>query len=341
MNSKVIKFVAGAGKTTYAQNYIQENKNGLYLAFNNSVVNEIKNKGFLSKTIDSLFVSYIIPKFISITPLISNGSKISYINNVKLPAYLKGVANIRIDISGNILNQKTKTQISMNTLNKDLHRMSKFPNSSFIQYIFGKDELKINDELRANLSYYLINNYPDKIIDLLSSRFDYIIIDEAQDLKGYREKFAELIYNSQLKLILLGDDNQNINGGGIWFQSLPADETKQESFRCPDFNCNWIRNNLKINIIGNKNQSKYELINFNEVLKYDDGSRTLLYVGKIGKNVNVINNWTGPKNTIKGSKGETIDNDIVIIGEKISIRNYYTAITRTTKNVYSTIRKYE
>ena len=35
MNSKVIKCVAGAGKTTSSCEYMQTHKNGLYLAFNN------------------------------------------------------------------------------------------------------------------------------------------------------------------------------------------------------------------------------------------------------------------------------------------------------------------
>lgn len=56
MNSKVIKFVAGAGKTTYSEEYMSKNKNGIYLAFNNSVVDELKNKGYLCKTIDALFL---------------------------------------------------------------------------------------------------------------------------------------------------------------------------------------------------------------------------------------------------------------------------------------------
>ena len=39
------------------------------------------------------------------------------------------------------------------------------------------------------------------------------------------------------------------------------------------------------------------------------------------------------------AKEMTIDADIVIIGKSLNIKNYYTAITRTTKKVYSTINK--
>ena len=44
MNSEVIKFVAGGGKTTYSIEYLRKNANGIYLAFTNSVVNDIRNK---------------------------------------------------------------------------------------------------------------------------------------------------------------------------------------------------------------------------------------------------------------------------------------------------------
>ena len=72
--------------------------------------------------------------------------------------------------------------------------MKNFTNSQFIKYIFGRDSLNITDQLRAELSFYIIKQYGDKIIEFLASRFSYIIIDEAQDLKAYREEFAKLLY---------------------------------------------------------------------------------------------------------------------------------------------------
>ena len=72
MNSKVVKFVAGGGKTTLSKEILRNESNGLYLAFTNSVVKEINDEGYLSRTIDSLFQSFIIPKFTSLIPLIAN-----------------------------------------------------------------------------------------------------------------------------------------------------------------------------------------------------------------------------------------------------------------------------
>ena len=139
MNSQVIKFVAGAGKTTYSEEYLKNNKNGIYLAFNNSVVNELKDKGYLCKTIDSLFFNYIIPKFTSVIPLIANGATINYINSDSVKSFQKGTANIKIEKDGSIYNQSKKTIIDLNTKNENLHAMGHFANSFFIKSIFSKN----------------------------------------------------------------------------------------------------------------------------------------------------------------------------------------------------------
>ena len=257
MNSRVIKFVAGAGKTTFSEKYMKENKNGLYLAFNNSVVDELKNKGFLCKTIDSLFTSFIIPKLTSVIPLIASGAIIKYKADQNLNSYQKGYANIKIHEDGKIFNKSKDTYINLETDNVDLYSMGDFKSSLFIKSIFAKDTLNLNDQLRAELSYYIIKKYPKEIVKFLEKRFSYIIIDEAQDLKSYREEFAKLLYNSNINLIILGDDNQNINGGGIWFESLKPNLTEKKTYRCSENICKWIRDNLEIEIFGTENEGEY------------------------------------------------------------------------------------
>lgn len=340
MNSRVVKFVAGGGKTTLSKEILKDEANGLYLAFTNSVVKEINDEGYLSRTIDSLFQSFIIPKFTSLIPLVANGSKIKYIESAKLPYYQKGIANIWLDLDGNLYNKSKKLSINLNTPNKTLHNMDSKDSIGFVKMIFSASELRLTHEFRSNIASYLITNYSKEIIDILNKRFDFIIIDEAQDLKDYREDFAKILYDSQIKLVLLGDDNQNINGGGSWFEELTANEIKTESHRCPENNCKWIRDNLDIGINGNKNISEFKIITYEDVLNYDNGKHVLLYVANRGNdNKKIIDSWKGPKDTIKSAKGSTIDNNIVIIGNSMNKKNYYTAITRTTKNVYSTITK--
>lgn len=336
MNSKVYKYVAGGGKTTFSVDYLGKNKNGLYLAFTNSVVEAVSRKGYASKTIDSLFTSFIIPKFCCMIPLISNCSKISFVDNNKLQEYLKNVSQIRIDEDGMIYNRGKKIDVNLDVSNKTLHEMVDFPNSKALKYIFGKNSLLINHELRSGLCEYIIKKYPEKIIELLKYRFDYIIIDEAQDLNGYREKFAELLYKSSLKLIILGDDNQNINSGGKWFEKLPVYKNYDISYRCPETNCKWIRENLDIQITGNSNKSTIERISYDYLKQLDNNEYYLLYHSAQGKNKEIVDNWRGQKDTIKSAKGSTIEKNIVIIGKSLSKKNLYTAITRTTKSVLFT-----
>lgn len=340
MNSEVIKFVAGGGKTTYSQNYLKEHKNGLYLAFNNSVVDDLKKKGYLCRTIDSLFASYIIPKLIALIPLASVNSDIAYVDPVKFKSYIRGISNIKVDEDGNLYNQSKKiANVTLHTTNQYLHRMKYFSNSQFLKIIFGKNILRLTDDFREGISLFLLKNYSDKIIELLQKRFDYIIIDEAQDLKGYREKFAQVLYDSDMKLILLGDDNQNINGGGQWFELLPETEIKNESFRCSENVCEWIRNNLGIEIHGTDTIASVNIINKEQILDYNDGTRCLLYKANIESIRNIVNEWIGPTFTIQGVKGRTLDNDIVILGQTLNVKYYYTALTRTRKSVYTTIKK--
>ena len=336
MSLKVIKFVAGGGKTTESLSYLKANKNGIYLAFNNKVVDEISNKGCLSKTIDSLFVNYIIPKLVELVPLISNGCKIEYINTANLNNNLKGIANIHIHKDGKIFNRKTATKFDLSIRNTDLHNFKNEKNLIFLKNIFCKDKLVLTDQLRADLSSYLINQYQEKIISLMEKRFSFVIVDEAQDLKDFREEFVKLISDSKIDVIVLGDVYQNINGGGKWFGDLNATKSKNKSFRCPDNICKWLREKLGIEIYGNQNHGEVIKIHTSDVLKYDDSKRFLLYYSKSKLNKNIIENWSGPKSTIKKAKGETIDSDIVIIGKKLDFKNSYTAITRTCKTAYIT-----
>ena len=104
-NLKIIKCVAGAGKTTESLKYLKEHPNGLYLAYTNSVVDDVKYKGYLSKTIDSLFLNFIIPKFINVIPIIHKKSTLKYLDSNTLKGYEKNILNISIDEQGNIYNQ--------------------------------------------------------------------------------------------------------------------------------------------------------------------------------------------------------------------------------------------
>ena len=336
---EIIKCVAGAGKTTESINYLKENHNGLYLAYTNSVVDKIKYKGYLSKTIDSLFLNYIIPKFVNVIPIIAKNSKIKYVDSNNLKDYQKSILNISIKDNGDIYNKSKKTFFSLNTKNEDLHKNNKILNQKVLAQIFLKDSLLITQNLLDDISNFIIKNYKEEIKFIMQSRFSYVIIDEAQDLKGFREEFAQLLLDSNISLIIFGDDNQNIINHGKWFESQNATKNKYFSHRCPENICKWIRNNLEINIEGNDNNYDCYKIEKREIEKLNDGQRVLLYVKKTDSIEELLKKWKGQKFTIKTAKGSTIYDDIVIIGDNMNKKNLYTALTRTTKNAYFTIKK--
>lgn len=338
MNSKIIKVVAGGGKTTKSENILRRKDNGLYLAFNNKVIDEMRLKGFICKTIDSLFSSYIIPKFTSVIPIIGTGATIDFIDLEELPPRLKGVANLNIDVGGIIKNKGKETGFDLNIPNEKLYLMKNKTNLTLVKHVFGNEKLRLTHKLRADLINYIIEKYPEEVIDILDSRFSFIIFDETQDMKNHLENFAKLIHKSKIESFFLGDSNQNINGGGTWFEELEATKIFNKSFRCPETNCQWIRNNLQINIYGNDFLSEFKEISLDEVLLYDDGKRILLYSAASGGIKTIINKWKGKKYTIKSAKGKTLTEDVVIVGKTMNKKVYYTAITRTTCNVFTTIK---
>ena len=116
-------------------------------------------------------------------------------------------------------------------------------------------------------------------------------------------------------------------------------EIKNHSYRCPENNCNWIRDKLGIDIYGNDNTSILKIISTLDVSDYDDGKRVLLYSSDNTFTRGIINSWTGEKRGIKNAKGSTITEDVIIIGKTMQYKFLYTAITQNTKNVFITIKE--
>lgn len=340
MHSKrVIKCVAGSGKTTDSIKFMQSSKNGLYLAFNNKVVNEIANAGYLGLTIDSLFFSYILPKMLTFIPLAANCRGV-VLNQESIgePIQKKNARNISFSPDGIIKNQ---TSIVNATLNDTMASIAtrRFPNRDALKYIFN-NELRVAYDQAGALSGFLINKYPEQILWILRSRFDYIIIDEAQDLQsGFREEFAKLLYDNDFPVRLLGDSNQNINGGGDWFNQLNSDEEKTRSCRCSEGVCEWIRQVVGVEIYGKDSDGIVCKVTVDTVKDLDNSTRTLLYVKRTSRYAEYIDNWSGEVYTIRKSKGLTIKQDIVILANDLKTNNLYTAMTRTTNNVYTTVTK--
>lgn len=338
MDSEVIKYVAGGGKTTYSRGLLKDNVRGLYLTYNNAVKDEILGEGYLAMTLDSFLVGFIIPKAISKIPLIPDGAKVSLNESTD---YRSGSKNISIDKNGLLYNQtKIIKDVNLYTRFEDFIGMSNFTNKFFLDMIFKQNELNTSYQQRDQLANFIIHNHKDYLLDMIKCRFEYIIIDEAQDIKSLKEPLVEMLRTSDIPTIILGDEHQNINGGSEWFSKLESTKSETNTHRCGDGICKWIRDSLNIDINGSSEESSYNVIKYDQLASIDDGKKVLLYKGASGdKMKNAISAWSGPRRTIQNAKGSTIDQDIVIIGNTMNKRLLYTAITRTTQSVYSTISK--
>lgn len=340
MNSEVIKYVAGGGKTTYSRQLLRENPRGLYLTYNNAVKDEISSEGFLALTIDAFLTGFIIPKAVSKIPLIPEGVKIVL---SKEGGYRAGCRNITIRNDGSVWNgSKIIKSVNLYTEYDSFLAKGNFPNKKFLNMIFTPDSLSISHQQRDQLASFAIINFKQYILDIIRQRFSYIIIDEAQDIKLPKEPLVEALWASDIPTIILGDENQNINNGSEWFSGLEATKSELKSYRCGEGLCRWIRGNLKIDINGVEKETSYTTISFNQLDDLNDGERVLLYKAKKGSAIkDALSRWRGPSRTIQNAKGATIDQDVVIIGKTMNKRFLYTAITRTRGNVYSTIVKYQ
>lgn len=337
MNSRVIKFVAGGGKTTYSQDFVKNHPGSLYLAYTKSVVRDARGTGLLGLTIDSFFTGYILPKVLPKIPLAPKGVTIRLNDDQGFRASAK---MINFDIDGSIRNQgKLIPNVSLNTPYSEFVNLPDFKNKINLGSIFKPGTLHISHVQRDQLTKYAITQHKDYILEILSSRFSYIIIDEAQDIKEAKGLFAQMLFDSDIQTILLGDDSQNINGGSDWFEKLTPDESKTKSFRCCEAVCEWIYSNLGIEIRGVPGSGQFNKIGVDDIAGLDDGKRVLLYKTTRG-NEDVLRAWSGDKQTIQSAKGSTIREDVVIVGKSLSKKNLYTAATRSTKSVYCATDKY-
>ncbi len=185
MNNKLIIAAAGAGKTTYLIKEalkVKKNKKILITTYTIANENEIKNKiielnGFIPSNIKILTWFSFLLKY---------GAK-----------PYKGCFNDKLydqDIKGVILvNKKLNFYIS----------------KTKIEYYFNRDWKIYSDKL-SPFVYECNDRSNGLVIKRLENIFDYIFIDEVQDLAGYDLEILKLLFNSKINTILVGDPRQTV-----------------------------------------------------------------------------------------------------------------------------------
>jgi len=185
MDNKLIIAAAGAGKTTYLIREalkIKKNKKILITTYTIANENEIKKKiielnGFIPSNIKVLtWFSF----------LLKHGAK-----------PYKGCFNDKLydrDIKGVILVNK---------------QSSPYKSKTQIEYYFNQ-EWKIYSDKLSTFAYECNDKSKGLVIKRLENIFDYIFIDEVQDLAGYDLEILKLLFNSKINVVLVGDPRQTV-----------------------------------------------------------------------------------------------------------------------------------
>jgi len=176
--NKLIIAAAGAGKTTYLINEaLKQNKEILITTYTEANENEIKNK-FME-------INGAIPKNVTIQTWFS----------MLLQHGVKPYQNYLTDkkINGMILvNQQSSKYTTEINVDK---------------YYFTK-EYKIYSDKLSKFVFKCNEKSEGAVFDRLSRIYDYIFIDEVQDLAGYDLELIKLLFKTNSNTILVGDPRQ-------------------------------------------------------------------------------------------------------------------------------------
>lgn len=219
------------------------------------------------------------------------------------------------------------------------------------------------------ISYQLSKKILNDIdyISRINKFFDCIYIDECQDIKSYEFDWMISLHklNKNIKIWLLGDFYQGVlstsyygtKGKGIhsdfnkWkeaFENFVIDEsTLSSSYRCPKIVCDFIKDNLGINIQANTkntNMGKIEYLDLEEDIERvmrDDSIKKLFYK-ESSKYLGNCQNWADSKGsefrkvcvvlnktTLQKYQSKTLNE----LSESTKFR-FYVACTRTMDLLY-------
>lgn len=89
------------------------------------------------------------------------------------------------------------------------HKNIYWGENNFKEYYFDNNDKIYSDKL-SKFVFRSNENSNGDIIDRLSRIFPYIFIDEIQDLAGYDLELLQLLFNSKINLVIVGDPRQVI-----------------------------------------------------------------------------------------------------------------------------------
>lgn len=223
----VISAMAGSGKTTTIINvldYIKPERKVLFLAFNNSIVEELKKRiireNINIKTLHSLGFSIIKYNFKDKDIKIDENKYKTKLNSIleeygmeSLPnkSYIKNILKLcdlgRFYLSESIKDLEFIASKYTIILSYDIDNIFNEINITLDLLKWSKDSLNETGTIDYTDMLYLPN-----ILNLKTFKYDFIIIDEAQDLSDSQMSLFMKCFKQGTRFIAVGDEKQNING---------------------------------------------------------------------------------------------------------------------------------
>lgn len=224
------------------------------------------------------------------------------------------------------------------------------------------DDFK-DDYIYSNKISKVLLKKSDDYIDRINRFFDIVYIDEFQDLTSYDFEFALSLIACSAKIIYLGDfyqktySSSHVGNKGArihssfkeWKAALVRfewdDNTLSKSVRCPIQVCDFIRNEMGINIKGTEDLpiEIKELTEINEIATVleDDAIKKLFYQKSYDYPCNA-KNWGDSKGSEYESVCVVINNTTYKAYKKNNLSSlvpqtlakFYVACTRTKGNLY-------
>lgn len=121
-----------------------------------------------------------------------------------------------VSLVRNNLSSSIETTPEMEQLGLDVFKLKLIANEMKKERV----KLKVLDyeDLQELLYTYLVEKPNDKIIDFIQQRYDFIFIDEFQDVSYIQYEILKVYFKKAKKIFMIGDDDQLIyswRGGGV------------------------------------------------------------------------------------------------------------------------------
>ena len=294
MDKRIILAKAGSGKTTEIINRLNTNDKILIITYTNNNYDNLKKN--------------IIRKYNEIPSNIKVFTYFSFLYKICFAPLKKGW-----DVRG-----------------LDFNKNNKYVSSQKINYY-------LNIKNRKMYHYRLAKFCNEKMLNIIKERleknFDYIYIDEVQDFSGHDFNFLLNILKFNINYLLVGDFYQHTydtSQDGNVNKNLYNDYNKYlkrfsdskiiidtssliKSKRCSKNVCNFIKNEINIDIESEKNDETIvkELTIYEDIEKVivDDSIIKLFYENCNKYDINNTDNWGN-------SKGKTYNDVCVILNNK-------------------------